>query len=248
MFSCEHCLRNYQRKTYFDRHVIACQFLSQSKRERALDSEEMADTPTVRELYAIIMALATKCKDLETKMTAINKWAHITKQKLKITDWLNNNQPEARDYEDWFNALHVCKADLLVLFETDYVGGVVGFLQKQLVLTDDARPIRAFTGKENTFYIYRPEQKWLLCDPETFTKLMYVLDKQFMREFIAWQNENKSKMSTDDSFSEVYGKNMKKIMGGAFTREQLYSRIKKELYQHLRGDPPNIVEYETTFS
>ena len=244
MFSCQHCLRNYQRKTYFDRHVIACQFLSQSKRERALDSEELADTPTVRELYGIIMALAAKCKDLETKMTAINKWAHITKQKLNITDWLNNNQPNASDYDDWFKALPVGKADLLALFETDYVGGVVRVLQKQLA--DDARPMRAFTGKENTFYIYR-QGKWLLCDPDTFTKLMYLLDKQFMREFIAWQNENKSKMATDDSFSELYGKNMKKIMGGAFTREQLYSRIKKELYQHLRGDPPNIVEYETTF-
>jgi hypothetical protein len=123
----------------------------------------------------------------------------------------------------------------------------VSFLQKQLAQADDMRTIRAFTGKENTFYIYRAEQKWQLCDLTTFTKLMHLLDKQFMREFIAWQTANKNKMATDDSFSEVYGKNMKKIMGGTFTREQLYSRIKKELYQHLRCDPPNIMEYETTF-
>lgn len=247
MYSCGHCLRNYQRKTYFDRHVITCQFLAQTKRERALDSEELADTPSVRELYAIIMALAAKCNDLETKMMAMNKWANITKQKLNITDWLNTTQPTARDYEDWFKQLNVTKADLLVLFETDYVGGVVSVLQKQISVTDEKRPIRAFTTKENTFYIYRPVQKWLLCDQETFTKLMHLMDKYFMREFITWQNENKTKMVTDDSFTELYGKNMKKIMGGAFTREQLYSRIKKELYQYLRGDPPNIMEYETTF-
>jgi hypothetical protein len=246
MFCCAYCQRNYQRKTYFDRHVIACQFLSKSKKERVLEREELADTPSVRELYAIILELAAKCKDLETKMTAINKWAHITKQKLNITDWLNTTQPSARDYNDWFKMLVVKPADLQVLFEADYAQGVVSFLKPHL--KEEERPMRAFTAKENTFYIYSSTKKWHLCEPETFTKLMHLLDNQFMREFISWQNGNKNRMLTDDSFSDLYAKNMKKIMGGSYTREQLYSRIKKELYMHLRGDPPNIVEYETTYN
>ncbi len=245
MFTCSHCLRNYQRKTYFDRHVIACQYLSKTKRERVLEIEESADTPSVRELYAIIMELAAKCNTLETKMAAINKWAHITKQKLNITDWLNTTYANAKDYDQWFATLNVTKADLAVLFETDYVNGVVAILKPQLSPTYEVRPVRAFTSKENTFYIYR--QKWVLCDDETFKKLMYLFDKQFMREFITWQNEHKNKVNTDESFSEVYARNMKKIMGGNNTREQLYSRIKKELYLHLRSDPPNIMEYETIF-
>jgi len=243
MFTCSYCLRNYQRKTYFDRHVIACQYLAKSKRERVLEIEESADTPTVRDLYGIIMELAAKCNALETKMTAINKWAHITKQKLNITDWLNTTYANAKDYDQWFTTLNVSKADLAVLFESDYVNGVSALLKSQLSPKDGS--VRAFTSKENTFYIYR--QKWVLCDDETFTKLMHVCDNQFMREFIIWQNENKNKVNTDESFSEVYARNMKKIMGGNATREQLYLRIKKELYLHLRSDPPNILEYETTF-
>lgn len=244
MFCCLHCQRNYQRKTYFDRHVIACQFLSKSKKERVLESEELADTPTVRELYSIILELATQCKYLETKIAAINKWAHITKQKLNVTDWLNTTYPSAMDYSKWMKTLNVTSADLAVLFETDYVEGVVRFL-KPMLKEEEKRPIRAFTMKENTFYIR--EEKWHLCESESFTKLMHLLDNQFMREFISWQNANKNRMATDDSFSDLYSKNMKKIMGGTYTREQLYSRIKKELYMHLRGEPPNIVEYETTF-
>jgi hypothetical protein len=247
MFCCLHCQRNYQRKIYFDRHVITCEFLSNSKKERALESEELADTPSVRELYSIILELAAKCKDLETKMAAMNKWAHITKQKLNITDWLNTTQPHALDYSEWFKTLNVVSDDLNGLFETDYVGGVVRLLKKQFTTEKEERPVRAFTGKENTFYIYRSGQKWTICDNETFTKLMYLLDKEFMREFIVWQTANKNRMATDDSFSEVYARNLKKVMGGNFTREQLYSRIKKEWYQHLRGDPPNIVEYDTTY-
>jgi hypothetical protein len=247
MFSCGHCQRNYQRKLYFDRHVIACQFLSQSKRERTLEREELADTPSVRELYSIILALAAKCETLETKLTTIQKWAHITKQKLNITDWLKTTYPVVLPYADWFAALKVDDADLALLFEADYVEGVLQVLKRALVLADARRPMRAFTTKENTFYIAEGE-KWRLCDAALFTTLMHFFDKEFMREFIAWQNANKSRIRTEDSFADLYAKNMKKVMGGNSTREQLYTRVKKELYAYLREDPPNIVEYETTFT
>ena len=247
MLSCSYCQRNYQRKLYFDRHVITCQFLSQSKRERVIEREELADTPSVRELFSIIQMLAQKCNHLETKMDAIQKWAHITKQKLNITDWLNTTYPHSTDYDNWVNALKVDQTALAVLFETDYVEGVVRLLKQKLLVSDEGRPLRAFNGKENTFYIFR-SQKWVLCDEETFKKLMYLFDKQFMGEFIAWQTINKNKVSSDDSFSEVYARNMKKVMGGNYSRDQLYLRIQKELYQYSRTNPPNIMEYETTFS
>jgi len=242
MFSCSYCQRNYQRKIYFDRHVIACQFLSKNKRERDLETEELADTPSVRDLYAIILELAAKCQTLETKMQAMNKWAHITKQKLNITEWLNTTQPTAMDYNEWVENLTLNQNDLNALFETDYVGGVMAILKKQ-PSTDG--PVRAFIGKENTFYIF--QGKWLLCDSDTFTKLMHLFDKQFMREFIVWQTDNKKRMVTDDSFSDLYARNMKKIMGGSYNREQLYTRIKREWYLHMRSDPPKMVEYEMHF-
>jgi hypothetical protein len=40
---------------------------------------------------------------------------------------------------------------------------------------------------------------------------------------------------------------MKKIMGGNSSREQLYARVKKEIYMYLRCEPPNVVEYEIAF-
>jgi hypothetical protein len=251
MFKCVHCQRNYQRKIYFERHVITCEFLSKSKRETTLEFEELADTPSVRELYSIIMGLASKCKQLETKLDAISKWTNITKQKLNIIDWLNTNHTSAnlQDYTAWFNAITIGPAHLEYLFETDYVEGVVAFLKERLPPNNnnDVRPLRAFTSKENVFYLYQQaEKKWVHVDQETFNKLMYLLDKLFMGQFIAWQNANKHKITSDD-FPAIYSANMKKIMGGNNTREQLYSRIKKELYMYIRSEPPNILEYEVTF-
>lgn len=246
MFQCEYCHRTYQRKIFFDRHTIACQYLTKTKKERAVESEELADTPTIRELYSIILELSAKCNSLETKLTAISKWTNITKKKLNITDWLNTTYSSANDYNDWFQTIKVTKADLNALFDSDYVNGVIVALHRQLVIDNDDCPIRAFKGKENAFYI-KQGKTWNMCDTETFTKLMYLLDKQFMNEFILWQTENKSRMSGEDSFSELYARNMKKIMGGNYMREQLYSRIKKEMFSLICRDPPNILEYNTTF-
>jgi len=247
MFVCNYCQRSYQRKIYFDRHVIACQFLSKSKKEREIEAEELADTPSVRELYSIILELSAKCKTLESKLNEISKWTTITKKKLNIIDWLNTTYSIGINYSDWFNSIKITQLDLHVLFESDFVNGVVTILKRYLILDNDERPIRAFKTKENVFYIRQSAQTWIMCDTDTFQQLMYLFDKQFMKEFISWQTENKARMSSDDSFSELYSRNMKKIMGGNFTREQLYSRIKKALYMYSCSEPPSILEYDTTF-
>jgi hypothetical protein len=223
MFCCSHCQRTYQRKLYFDRHVIACEYLSKSKRERALEIEETTDTPSVRELYMIIMTLAAKCNALETKMNTLNGKPQL---KLNSIEWLNSTIPPDTTYADWLNGLTISKSELTGLFETDYVVGVVNFLKQHL--PPETRPLRAF---EKNFYIF--QEKWVLCDNETFTKLMQLCDKQVMGAFIQWQNENKKRMANDDSFTETYSRNLKKVMGGNSTREQLYSRIKSNLLERL---------------
>ena len=92
MHTCLYCQREYQRKIYFDRHVIACQFLSRTKKENEIEFEELSDTPNIRDLYKIIMELASKCGQLEEQMKEVTKWTNIKKQKLNIINWLNENR------------------------------------------------------------------------------------------------------------------------------------------------------------
>jgi len=270
MHTCLYCHREYQRKVYFDRHVIACQFLSKTKKENELEMEELSDTPSTRDMYKIIMELASKCSQLEEQMKEVNKWAKIKKQKLNIIDWLNENiknhvSPSQHSSEinnnsciyfnDLLNTIKISQDDLNVLFETDYTGGVMHVLKRHLNNSDTNSdvwtPLYAFTSKVNTLYVYIENEidnkcEWVLCNHDYYNKLMYLLDKQFMGAFIQWQNENKHKSSSDD-FALLYSKNMKKIMGGQFTREQLYSRIKKEIYNYIQCDPPNVLEYEISY-
>ena len=48
----------------------------------------------------------------------------------------------------------------------------------------------------------------------------------------------------DDNFAIKYATYVKKVMGGKLTREQIYSRVKIDLYNYLKVCVKNIVEYE----
>ena len=259
MFSCPSCQRSYQRKSYFDRHMLICEIVCKTKKERELDNEERADTPSVRELYIIIMELATKCNHLEQKVNDMSKWVTKKKQAMKITDWLNatytaaaaaaaagktNDDASSLDYYSWLAQINLKRDHLEYIFNEDYIGGMLQTLSK---LLDETRILHAFTSKDNALYAYTVKDKWVLLDDIAFNKMLVVLDTQMMNEFVKWQNENKSKMTTSDDFAVTYAKNVKKIMGGNHTREQLFSRIKRELYKHIKVDPPNIMEYEVVY-
>jgi len=236
MHYCPHCHRRYQRKTYFERHTVVCDILTKSKKERKVESEEQADTPTLRDLYRVIMELAVKYNHLEQKIQEMAKVVSIKKQKLNIIDWLTITHSTSTDYKSWLDSMAVTREDLNVVFEVDYVAGVLSVLKHNLLLEDEMRPLRAFIVKDSVFYIFEQEHKqWSTMDDEIYMNLMHYIDKKLMTAFGIWQTENKDNMYLDD-FTLIYAKNVKKIMA---SREALYPRIKKEFYKYLRVDLPD---------
>jgi len=235
MYCCPHCQRSYQRKTYFDRHVGVCSILCQSKQKQKIETEERVDTPTLRQLYTVVMELVLKNKQLEEKVREMSTWKNVKQQKINTIDWLNITYNDAFDYSDWLSNIQVTQTHLKVLFDSDYANGVMSALKEMLPLNDDnnKRPLRAFKMKNNVFYLFnQADKKWLQMDNETYLKLMYALDKKMVVEFGKWQRANKDKMYLDD-FSQTFTNYTKKVMA---TREQMYSRVKKELYNYL-GQP-----------
>ena len=179
------------------------------------------------------MEMTLKYNALEQKFKEMEKFVNAKKQKLDIVVWLNSKYLNTVDYSTWFNTITVKREHLEILFQTDYVNGVVKALLDALLREDDNVPVRAFSEKPNVFYIFQNKEKqWSIMDDECYLKLMYLLDKKFMVEFGKWTEENRDKLYLDD-FTLIYAKNVRKIMA---TREHLYSRIKRELYKKLQED------------
>lgn len=199
-----------------------------------MESEENADTPTVRDLYKVVMEMTVKYNRLEQKYQELSQdMAKLgTQQKPKIStlDGLNLKYSKALEFTVWLNQLKVNRDDLLYLFKGDYSKGVLSVLKQSLRLEDEACALRSFNNKDNVFYMVE-QKKWIMMSDEMYTKLMHNLDKKFMTEFLKWQTENKDNMYLDD-FSLEYAKNVKKIM---ITREAVYSRIKRDLYHYLKS-------------
>ena len=249
MLNCPSCFREYQRKSYYDRHIIVCNLINKTKNERKLENEERDDTPTIRELYIVVMELAKKNGQLEERMQEMIKWNNIQKNKINIVDWLNlNYTKEIHDVKEWItnnkDKSLVQREHLDYMFKEDYVTGMTNILKQLFSNTDDRRPFRVFSSKENTLYIYTNESAWRISENDNeFIQVLYLLDKQLMEEFVTWQTEIEDKIH-NDKIAVMFSKNVKTVMGGSIAREQLYSRVKKQFYKYIQTDTSSISTYE----
>lgn len=246
IYTCTNCHRGYQRKNYYNRHVALCEIMSKSVKERQLENEEHADTPTVRALYEVIMELTTKMSKMEKQLQELAKWTDAKKRKINIVDWLNENpmasEEKPKPWEEFLTGLTVERRHLEQLFQTDYPSAFAQVLQDHLPLHNDTTTIKAFEQKNNMLFVYS-NNLWLLMSEQLLKNLVYTVDKKLLAEFVRWQQENTVNMEQDE-FAVKYALNVKKIMGGSLSREQIHSRVKIDLYKYLKVNIKSVTEYE----
>ncbi len=238
-YKCTFCGRGYQRKIYYSRHAALCELMCKSIKERQLENQEFDDTPSVRVLYDVILEMSKKMSTMEQKMNEMSKWVDTKKRKINIIDWLNeNNKYMTLTVEDLIGHIKVKRNHLEYLFEEDYIGTIVLVLKELLPLKQDTNPIKAFEHKPNTLFVYTGgSPRWMIIPDTLFEQLVNVVTKQLLDEFIIWQKENTKKMDQDD-FAIKYANNAKKIMGSGIMREQIYGKVKLDLYKYLKRAIP----------
>jgi len=238
-YTCATCHRIYHRKGYYSRHVLLCEIMNKSVKERQLENEERADTPTMRGLYEIILELTKKMNVMDQRLQELAKWTDVKKQKINILDWLNAHPAKLGSFEAFMLQLKVTRQHLDYLFRSDYTSTILHILQENLPVEDgaNANVLKAFDLKTNLLYAYSQGQ-WMIMTEQMFQTLLYGVDKKLLGEFIKWQTENAANM-TDDDFALKYAVNVKKIMGGNLSREQIFSRVKIDLYKYLKVSVKN---------
>jgi hypothetical protein len=155
---CGYCSKSFTRKSYYDRHVLVCELLIKSTKERNLATEENQDTPTVRKLYEIIMEMTLKYQKMEKKVEELSKYIENKKRKLNIVDWLNANYKNVGErFDIWYKTIKVERKHLETIFTRDYVNGVLHVLKDHLetyIKNGEMEiPIRAYDEKDNILYI-----------------------------------------------------------------------------------------------
>lgn len=243
MHQCAFCLREYKIKVYFDRHVAACELLRKSTSERNDDVEKNADIPDVRKLYEMVLVLAQKNKALEEKVEELSKYVAVKKKKLHVKEWLDQNYGMIQTFDSFMHTKKLTRDDYKIVCKYDYIEGITLILKNMFPIDlESTLPIRAFDQKDNTFFV-KNDDGWNTMSTTELEGLIASIGKQLMTMFVLWQETNKHRL-TQDSYTEEYMDILQKMLGGNYSNEVILSKVKRNLYKHLKTNLKSVIQFE----
>lgn len=248
-YCCPHCNRTYQRKIYFDRHVIGCSIMSKSKSRRSLELEELHDTPKIRELYDLVIEMGKKMSYMEERLEEMQKWVKQKKQKINIIEWLQGQYNPMITFEDWIKKIVIKEDDILSLETKGFFEIIVDIFKKNISTTADSIPVRAFDKENNVLYVYA-NGNWQKISNAEIKLTMKCLHKNFIRTLISWKTTNIDHCTQSDQreTNEMrYNKYIQKSMMAKMSSDQLTNRMSNNLYKIIKQNIKDVIEYEINF-
>jgi len=254
--SCKYCGKEYTRKTAHSRHVILCEIFyknnTQTRREKDCEEEESTSIPSTKQLYNIIQELAMRYQTMEQKMNDMQKWVEKKKRKLNVIQWLNTTQEPNINIQNWIQSIQVNEDHVEILIEHNMAKTISAILNKKLVAAQDKtyiHPLYTVTQKANLFYCYvSEEEKWKHFSTEDFITMLKKIHGKILTALCDWRDKNIDRINQSDKMQILYNKTMIKLMSANFTQEsQILSKIKGEIYNYLKADLTNRIEYDFEF-
>jgi hypothetical protein len=231
-YKCNICDRTYILKTYYDRHVICCNNLFVTSHERTINSEEIDDTPSVRDLYILIQDLTIKTVSMQKKIDELTSVINNKKRRLNAIEWLNTYCKPKQSFNIWLTDLSINRHHLELIFNNGFIIGFSLVLQELLQKdTDSDIPIQALSLKKNTIY-HCEDSKWQILTNTELEHMINRIKKKLLSEFKSWQDEN-SHLMQDDNFSKTYHQNVIKLLACNIEMVVILSKIRSKLYNHL---------------
>jgi len=248
-YCCAHCNRVYQRKTYYDRHVLVCEMMSKPKKQRDTELEELSDTPTTRKLYDVVLEMGKKISDMEKRINEMDKWVKMRKQKVNIIDWLNQQYSPCLLFEKWIENVnitdeHVERLQTQGLFEI-----IVEIFRENISTNEEEIAVRGFDRGNYALYIFTKEG-WQKMTSANIKKTMGDMHRKLLQALVAWQKTNITDCSVASlrEHNEIlYTTYIKKCMMTKLSTEQLSQRMANSLHKLIKQNVKDVVQCEFSF-
>ena len=242
---CSQCDKKYTRKSSLEKHKVLCDYLNKTNREKFINEQESQDIPSYTDLVNIVQELSIKYSKLLDKMERVEKWIDKKKKKINIIEWLEKNKVPEKDFKQWINDLIIDDSDIDYLKENSIFQVIYKIWEKNCKL--DSIPIACFSQKQNIFYIYISNNKWIQMKTEDFLKILQHLQKKLVNELMIWRQNNIQEINQNDNMSILYNKMIIKVMNISLVQDANFSKIHANLYNYLKMDLKNMMEYEFEF-
>lgn len=252
-YKCCYCPRNYKEKFNYDRHISVCKFLSQSPRAQdnsfELSSEKI---PNNNELFQLVKHLSIRIDKLEKDN---QKLIQQQNKKINILEWLNktDNKPIIT-FESWLiDTIQPRIIDTLeCVFHNDLTTAIVKLFDDYFEIAElDQIPICSFAKKNSQIYIYDKckndelDLKWIALTNNQIDKYIDHISNQYIKVFITeWYHPNQTNIEESDKYKDLYVEYYQKVLGGTVSKETRNIKVKKSIYNKLKRNVTNVIEYE----
>ena len=231
-YKCSQCNTNYPTKHILDHHVSVCKFMHTSYNEHSIERyyREM-EIPSQESMAHYLFHLTRKYEELEQKMAKLQQSVISTRRK-SVQEYLEQLPPPNESFSDWATTIEIPDQILETLFKTDLKNATRILLDN--IFENQDLPLRAFSQKSNTFYLYDKSAEWRAMTGEEFTKWIEKIEHKFLRKFNQWTKDQE--IDTPQAQEKIVAY-MAKVNGikqpnrVTDLKKWLYSRIEVSLKQ-----------------
>lgn len=251
---CMYCNKKYTSKTSLEKHMILCSLFHKSKRQLKKEEEEEEEIPSPKQVYKIIKELLWKIKKLEEKVEVQEKYINKTKKKINIIDWLQTNVSPESDYLDFISKNIIIKEEEILFFmQNTFFDTLDKIISENMENKTECRmPIFCFSQKQNIFYVFNKDNnnnnnnnqhKWEELNKIDCIKMFNIIYSIIFKKLLEWKKLNEEKICKSETLENIYIKTMGKLLSIDFKNETTLSKSKTSLFNYLKIDMKQIVEY-----
>lgn len=255
--NCIYCTKQYVREKSLSKHQIMCEILFKRMTENsAKRQEEDESVYTLKQLNIIVKELVLKNSKLEEDMKDLKKYIVKEKKKFNVIDWLSTNIITKYPFDEIIDKIIIEQKHLEYMRFNKLLDTIYLIFDNHIKLEEDTEnepvdesitkhkkiPIVCISEKKNVFYIYT--NNWVELTQTELISLLNKIHKKILIKLCEWKRINNEKIRTDDKYSEIYNKLMVKLMDIDFKKDCVLTNIRTTLYNKLKIDVKNILEYE----
>jgi hypothetical protein len=240
---CQYCKRTYREKFNYDRHLLCCEFLFKSRREQNNEHDLLAPIPTPSEMYQLIQHMSVRIDKLEKENQRL---VQVTRRKYNIIEQLNlqeNIEKMDMTFSEWIkqHILPEVHNSLQRVYDNDLFEGLKDVITSAINKFDiNIVPIRTFDNS-TTFYVFNSIEnnvkKWIKMPNIDLDKYLRRISNQY------WYDVYKIQIETSEKYTDLYLEYHGKVLGGNITEDNLFQKLRKHIFIHVKQSPKSVIEY-----
>ena len=238
MPNCPYCSKAFGRISALQNHSAFCAIRHQGK-YAAKNSTDELDIPPLRDMYIVLQKLVLENEKLHKKITELEKLTNKEKKRVSLVDWLDVNKTPTIDFVDWVKNIAVTQCDFHRILTVNIVNLIMDIIKNNLETKDI--PICSFDQKLKTIFIYT-QKSWRIVEKGEFYRFIDNIIRKLTGQLNQWMQRIELQLQTNEEKFHMYTKKIYSI-----DTEEVARRIHLRLYNHLKYNLRNIVEYEFTF-